>query len=731
MPAPTGAAPLPADAVLDAARIAALARTALLDTEPEAAFDRLTALTARVAGAPVSLVALVDRDRSYFKSAHGVPEVPPGRAVPLSHSLCRHVVSRNAPLVIDDARTHPLVRDNGGVTDLGVGAYLGVPVRSGDGHVLGSLCAIDLEPRAWTAEDQASVVALAASVESEIALRAEVAERRRTEAEALAHAETLQTILRVNAALAAELDPDRLVEAVVEAGAALTGAAYGAFVFDGDDRPAVVVGACPCEIVAARVPGLLRVSPDDRDAARCDDLAALAGEPDADGPGPCGSALAVAVCNAERTVCGTLVFGHPDRAAFDASDEHAALAVAHQAAIALENAHLHRLADDRQRHLESVLASVNDVVFQTDLDGRYTFLNGAWAERTGHAVDDALGRSFVEYDAGPPGALAARYAAAMADAAVGAAADAPLQVEIRCADGSTRHFSVRGRATFDADGAPAGSAGTMTDETGTVLYHAEREAREQAEAARAEAERMSRLQAAFLANMSHEIRTPLTAILGVAEFLQDEVEPDLRDMTDALLSGGYRLEETMLSLLELAQLQADRVAPSPADTTAAAVVERALAPFRAQAEGRGLAVSVDVASPAAVVTDGALLGRALGRLVSNAVKFTEAGRVAVRARHADGVLTVEVEDTGIGIDAAVLPTLFDAFQQASSGDARSHEGPGLGLTVARHLAGALGGELGGESAPGRGSRFWIAVPAPLADGVGAYSSGLVAACVAA
>ena len=177
-PAPHPAA---AAAVLDPARLDALARSGLLDTDPEPAFDGLTRLTARATGAPVSLVALVAGDRSFFKSAHGVPEMPEGRSVPLSHSLCQHVVSQAAPLRIDDARAAPLVRDNGGVTDLGVGAYLGVPVRSPAGDVLGSLCAIDLEARAWTDDDVASLLATAAAAQAEVARRAEVEARSEAE----------------------------------------------------------------------------------------------------------------------------------------------------------------------------------------------------------------------------------------------------------------------------------------------------------------------------------------------------------------------------------------------------------------------------------------------------------------------------------------------------------------------------------------------------------------------
>src|SRR4028118_1165164 len=129
-------------------RLLALHRTGLLDSPPEACFDRLTRLAAKVLRTPVALVSLVDADRQFFKSCVGLPQPwASARQTPLSRSFCQHVVSAADPLVIADAREHPLVRDNLAVADLGVVAYAGFPLVTGDGHVLGSFCAIDTKPR--------------------------------------------------------------------------------------------------------------------------------------------------------------------------------------------------------------------------------------------------------------------------------------------------------------------------------------------------------------------------------------------------------------------------------------------------------------------------------------------------------------------------------------------------------------------------------------------------------
>ena len=173
--------------VADPERLAALHATALLDTPAEDAFDRLTRLASRLLRAPVALVSLVDADRQFFKSCVGLPEPwASARQTPLSHSFCRHAVERRAPLVIADAREHPLVRDNLGISGLGVIAYAGIPLATGDGHTLGSFCVIDHEPRVWTDDELATLADLAGAAVTEIELRAALKRAEEARAEAAA-----------------------------------------------------------------------------------------------------------------------------------------------------------------------------------------------------------------------------------------------------------------------------------------------------------------------------------------------------------------------------------------------------------------------------------------------------------------------------------------------------------------------------------------------------------------
>jgi DNA-binding transcriptional MerR regulator len=164
----------------DEMRLRALADSGFVDGEPDDAFDRLTRVTRALLGVPVSLVSVVEPERQFFLSCLGLPEPwQTERATPISHSFCQHCVVSGAPFVVDDARLHPLVRDNPAIEDLGVVAYLGVPISSSDGAVLGTLCAIDSKARAWTQDDIELLTDLAAAAMTELERRALVRELRR------------------------------------------------------------------------------------------------------------------------------------------------------------------------------------------------------------------------------------------------------------------------------------------------------------------------------------------------------------------------------------------------------------------------------------------------------------------------------------------------------------------------------------------------------------------------
>lgn len=169
-PAPP-ADPLAA-ALADPARLGAVRATGLLDAPADPRLDELTALAAAVLDAPVALLTLVDADRQVFASCVGLPAPwSERRETPLSHSICQHAVAAREPLVVEDARVSPLLGDNLAIRDLGVVAYLGIPLIDHAGQALGSLCVIDGRPRAWSPDEVDRLRELAAATVTALELR--------------------------------------------------------------------------------------------------------------------------------------------------------------------------------------------------------------------------------------------------------------------------------------------------------------------------------------------------------------------------------------------------------------------------------------------------------------------------------------------------------------------------------------------------------------------------------
>lgn len=181
----------------------------LVDCAPPEAFDALTRLAQRLFGVPVALISIVEeqKDRQFFLSQQGLQEPwASRRQTPLSHSFCQHVKRTGAPLRVVNARDHPLVKDNLAIRDLGVGAYLGVPIRNPGGAVLGALCVIEEEPRVWEARDLDALEDLARCVTDEVTLRASMASSR------IRHARTLRYGALREAVMLAFLAPDIAIE---------------------------------------------------------------------------------------------------------------------------------------------------------------------------------------------------------------------------------------------------------------------------------------------------------------------------------------------------------------------------------------------------------------------------------------------------------------------------------------------------------------------------------------
>ena len=215
----------------------------------------------------------------------------------------------------------------------------------------------------------------------------------------------------------------------------------------------------------------------------------------------------------------------------------------------------------------------------------------------------------------------------------------------------------------------------------------------------------------LLANTSHELRTPLTAILGFSEMLLDDVEGENRSLAQGIHRGGQRLLTTVNGLLDMFKLQSGTMPVDARPVDAAAAIRESVSLLQPLASARGTELIVlpeGLSLPASVDPD--LLDRIVTNLVSNALKFTEAGRVLVLIDGDENSLHVSVQDTGIGIPQDDLSRILEPFEQVSTGFERTHEGTGLGLAIVQRVLTLVEGTLRFESEVGVGTTVRFSVP---------------------
>ncbi len=362
---------------------------------------------------------------------------------------------------------------------------------------------------------------------------------------------------------------------------------------------------------------------------------------------------------------------------------------------------------DAEEKYRSIFENAIEGIFQSTAEGSYLSVNPALAEMYGYESPDAL-MSGITHIAKQlyvlPGRRAEFTALIQEKGAV-----SHFESEVYRKDGSKIWISERCRAVRDGDGKLLYFEGTAEDIT------TRREAAQAIKNARDVAVESARLKSEFLANMSHEIRTPMNGIIGMSDLLLDtELTPKQRDFTQTISNSADSLLTIINDILDFSKIEAGMLAFEEIEFQLPAVVEGAvelLAP-RAAAKKIEMASLVYNGVPAGLRGDPGRLRQVLTNLIGNAVKFTEGGEVVVRANCQEEsathvVIRFTITDTGIGIDADAQRRLFQAFVQADGTTTRRFGGTGLGLAICRQLVQRMGGEIGVNSQPGKGSTFWF------------------------
>jgi len=264
-----------------------------------------------------------------------------------------------------------------------------------------------------------------------------------------------------------------------------------------------------------------------------------------------------------------------------------------------------------------------------------------------------------------------------------------------------RHESFR---TADGGGVTVFTDVTEQKETARVMA----DARDAAEAA-------NRAKSEFLANMSHEIRTPLNGVLSVADLLtRTRLSARQRELVGVIRQSGSMLNALLADLLDLARVEAGATELRPEPTAMGELIGSIRDLFAGSAEAKGLMLRVELGDGAetAVECDPVRLRQVLGNLVSNAVKFTEAGEVVLSVTRTGKALRFEVRDTGPGFEESQKAALLQRFGQGDTTTTRKHGGAGLGLAICDEYVRLMGGELEARSAPGAGAVFGFTLQAP-------------------
>ena len=375
-----------------------------------------------------------------------------------------------------------------------------------------------------------------------------------------------------------------------------------------------------------------------------------------------------------------------------------------------------RERNEQKRMLQALIDAIPLSIFTVDEDRRFSIVNEGAVWSFGHPAEDIVGRT-------PDELFSPEVAASFleADRAALRTSEPIHRVEhpFVLPGGESIQVATTRVALTAADGSFAGLVGYSQDVTEERARQAELVAAKEA------AEEATRAKSEFLANMSHEIRTPMNGVIGMTGILLDsDLNADQREFVETIRTSGNALLAIINDILDFSKIEAGMLEIEVHPFEVRSCIEDALdvVAYRAAEQGVELAALVAPEVPHAVAGDDGRVRQIVVNLLSNAVKFTHEGEIVVEvaplaeevAERSDITgpgLHISVRDTGIGIPASALDTLFDEFTQADASTTRKYGGTGLGLAITRRLAEAMGGSIWAESVEGEGSTFHVALPA--------------------
>jgi PAS domain S-box-containing protein len=355
----------------------------------------------------------------------------------------------------------------------------------------------------------------------------------------------------------------------------------------------------------------------------------------------------------------------------------------------------------------SLVETSQDLIWQCDTEGRYTYLNLAWEHVLGYELDEMLGKKFTDFqNLDTAERDLSEFARLMEGNSV-----AHYETMFKGKSGNEIHLVFNALFISDKSGNIVGASGTAYDITERKVMEVE------LHQAKAAAEAANIAKSRFLATMSHEIRTPMNGVIGMMQLLQhSELTPEQHGYAESAIKSGVELVHLLNDILDLSKIEANKIELEKSDFDLQSVISDVINLLLLSATGKGVKLDslLDADVPTDLKGDAGRLRQILTNLVGNAIKFTPKGSVKLHIQKIDedehtATLRFLVVDSGIGIAAEKLDHIFEPFTQADSSTTRTYGGTGLGLAICKQLVELMGGTIGVESVTGEGATFWFTV----------------------
>lgn len=365
-----------------------------------------------------------------------------------------------------------------------------------------------------------------------------------------------------------------------------------------------------------------------------------------------------------------------------------------------------RESEERFKHL---VQNANDIIYRTDRKGLFTFINPMVEPLLGYQPEELLSRHFLFLVPPEKREELARFYQQQFEERI---PNTQHSFRVCRKDGSEIWIGQNVQLIIEGERV-IGAQAVARDTTRRV------ELEDELGRTRDVALELARLKSEFLANMSHEIRTPMNGIIGMTTLLADtRLDEDQQHFVNNIRQSADALLTIINDILDFSKIEAGKIQIEPVNFDLLLLVEGVIGLFTQTAEAKSLELTsiIEPDVPTFLHADSSRIRQILINLIGNAIKFTHEGAVALSVKcveqsEANATLRFEVRDTGIGINEEAQARLFNAFVQADGSTARRFGGTGLGLAISKQLVEALGGQIGIESQPGKGSTFWFSLSA--------------------